>query len=282
MKLTDSSPVVRHETHVEAIDPREYTIPVATVAEAQGVDFLCPWHQEWRRRRTHRSASRLRIVVPPTSKVHTAVKANSRCGVSTDFANLTLQPSIDITRAAAGTASHQRRGPLMALAPSRPCPHPDALPLSHPHAPGRRLAGTSFMYNSVTHRGPRAAVDARACSRDAWCVLCLEAGRHTRPTIRDHVIPLLKADATTRATSRRSAETARIPRPERNRSAESAGHEPRHRHNSGATSVAGSLAPESSSRCTPGGLRISTGWGRRKPAPGFPRTPSADEFQFLG
>jgi 5-methylcytosine-specific restriction enzyme A len=31
---------------------------------------------------------------------------------------------------------------------------------------------------------------ARLFARQPWCVRCLELGRHTRATIRDHVIPL--------------------------------------------------------------------------------------------
>lgn len=30
----------------------------------------------------------------------------------------------------------------------------------------------------------------RLFARQPWCVLCLQAGRFTRPTIRDHTIPL--------------------------------------------------------------------------------------------
>lgn len=33
---------------------------------------------------------------------------------------------------------------------------------------------------------------ARLFARQPWCILCLQSGRYTRPTIRDHVIPLFE------------------------------------------------------------------------------------------
>lgn len=36
---------------------------------------------------------------------------------------------------------------------------------------------------------------ARLFARQPWCVACLRWGRHTRPTIRDHIIPLTEGGA---------------------------------------------------------------------------------------
>lgn len=78
----------------------------------------------------------------------------------------------------------------MAMAPPRTCPHPKCgRPNCQVHvatpwrprfgAPVPRIRGRQLQL-----------LRARLFARSPWCVVCARAGRQTRATIRDHVVPL--------------------------------------------------------------------------------------------
>jgi hypothetical protein len=104
VKLTELEPeFVRYETRTDVAGPREYTIPVTTIGEAQGVEFLCPvcFVKNGGAVGTHwcgvtfagRGAT-------DDQGSHNREGKPSRWQVSgTDFTDLTLQPSIDLTPA---------------------------------------------------------------------------------------------------------------------------------------------------------------------------------------
>lgn len=102
MNLTELEPeFVRYETRPDATGSREYTIPVATLADAQGIEFLCPvcFQKNGGAVGTHgvgvtfadRGAT-------DAQGSHGRTGAPSRWQVSgTNVTDLTLQPSIDLT-----------------------------------------------------------------------------------------------------------------------------------------------------------------------------------------
>jgi len=83
----------------------------------------------------------------------------------------------------------------MAMAPPRPCSQPKCGRLAcqvHIRASWRTL-GTP---PPARIQGRKLQLlRARLFQRQPWCVTCLTVGRHTRPTIRDHVINLREGGA---------------------------------------------------------------------------------------
>jgi len=76
----------------------------------------------------------------------------------------------------------------MPTAPPRPCPQCGRL---HCQAHQVEAWRTRRRPVVVRIRGRRLQqIRARLFAASPWCVLCLKAGRTTRATIRDHVIPL--------------------------------------------------------------------------------------------
>jgi len=79
----------------------------------------------------------------------------------------------------------------MAIAPPRLCGHPKCrTPLhctQHQAAPWRTLERPSVHRIRGRELQRRRA---RLFARQPWCVLCLKDGKYTRPTIRDHIVPL--------------------------------------------------------------------------------------------
>lgn len=83
----------------------------------------------------------------------------------------------------------------MANAPPRPCPHPRCGKFNcsiHNVAPWRTRVTSPVTSPPVIRIRGRELQRRRSrlFARQPWCVLCLEAGTHTRATIRDHRIPL--------------------------------------------------------------------------------------------
>lgn len=94
----------------------------------------------------------------------------------------------------------------MAIAPPRPCPHPGCPSLNcqlHAVPAWRTRRDVTGQLNSRADRsrdvtGQVKRVRGRELqrrrkalfARNPWCVLCLEEGKHTRATIRDHLLPL--------------------------------------------------------------------------------------------
>lgn len=114
----------------------------------------------------------------------------------------------------------------MAMAPPKPCSHPKCPAFNctkHQVAPWR-----SAVTGPVTSRIRGRELQrrrARLFARQPWCAVCLREGRHTRATIRDHVINLQEggtedeaniqglcqgcSDAKTRAEAQRGLRRAR-------------------------------------------------------------------------
>ena len=78
----------------------------------------------------------------------------------------------------------------MAMAPPRPCSHPKCHAL---HCTQHAVAAwRTHCRPVVTRIRGRALQRLRQdlFARQPWCVACAKVGRQTRPTIRDHTIPL--------------------------------------------------------------------------------------------
>jgi 5-methylcytosine-specific restriction protein A len=78
----------------------------------------------------------------------------------------------------------------MAMAPPRTCPHPKCgKPNCQVHVRPAWRSRTRPLVPRIRGRALQ-LLRARLFARSPWCVECLKQGKHTRPTIRDHVIPL--------------------------------------------------------------------------------------------
>ena len=79
----------------------------------------------------------------------------------------------------------------MAVAPRRPCSQPSCSQLQpctrHPVVAWRPRYGAPV----CRVRGRKLQqLRLQLFRRQPWCVLCLEQGNYTQPTIRDHIMPL--------------------------------------------------------------------------------------------
>jgi len=79
----------------------------------------------------------------------------------------------------------------MAVAPRRPCSQPSCSQLQpctrHPVVAWRPRYGAPV----CRVRGRKLQqLRLQLFRRQPWCVLCLEQGNYTQPTIRDHIVPL--------------------------------------------------------------------------------------------
>jgi 5-methylcytosine-specific restriction enzyme A len=79
----------------------------------------------------------------------------------------------------------------MPTAPPRPCPHAGCGRLRCSVHPQEAAAWRTHRPPVLRVRGRRLQqFRAQLFAAQPWCVTCLELGRRTRATIRDHVIPL--------------------------------------------------------------------------------------------
>jgi len=77
----------------------------------------------------------------------------------------------------------------MAMAPPRLCSHPKCGRIcKKPEAEAWRTLERPLVTRIRGRELQRRR--ARLFASQPWCVVCLKEGRHTKPTIRDHIVPL--------------------------------------------------------------------------------------------
>jgi 5-methylcytosine-specific restriction protein A len=80
----------------------------------------------------------------------------------------------------------------MAIAPPRPCSHPGCGRFRCQN-PAHQVAAWRTHDRPIVQRIRGRELQRRRAqlfARQPWCVVCLGEGRHTRATVRDHVVPL--------------------------------------------------------------------------------------------